>query len=80
MFGSCKYYSGACYTKATCTSISTPLSANTDDLKRLFCQNMYDALTKNYCTFSTGAICGNPVADCTAFDISGLSSGKADFC
>jgi hypothetical protein len=49
-------------------------------LKRLFCQNMYDALTKNYCTFSTGAICGNPVADCTAFDISGLSSGKADFC
>jgi hypothetical protein len=75
MFGKCKYYGGACYTKAACASINTPSSATTDEVKRLFCQNMYDDATTNYCTFSTGTVCAAPATtDCTGFSLTGITT------
>ncbi|TNV71570.1 hypothetical protein FGO68_gene4687 [Halteria grandinella] len=62
--GGCTYYAGVCYTKAACVSINTPTGAS-DDAKLLFCQNMFDVTTTDYCTWASGTTCAAPAAACT---------------
>ncbi|CAD8122845.1 unnamed protein product [Paramecium sonneborni] len=49
--GSCKYYSGSCYTRVVCANYRFPVSANDADKKQLFCQNMYDNTVNEYCSY-----------------------------
>ncbi|CAD8206022.1 unnamed protein product [Paramecium pentaurelia] len=83
--GSCKYYSGACYSRVVCTSYTIPSSITTADAKQYFCQNMLENTADTYCSYdptanSNAGGCAAGKTACTEYiGLTGAAaSGNAD--